>query len=124
MRPLSVTIVGWWLIVTSLWGAYSSATIGSDPVSLHIAALSSVPVAVQQVFGVINGLVLALCGIAALKGYWWTRGLFLVWSVIGFIAGVAIIGVMLALLFSGLSVGLIMFFLSRPRANEWFSMAA
>jgi hypothetical protein len=120
MRPLSVTIVGWWLVVTSLLGVYSSATMHTNPHVMQVVSSSPVPLQAQEVFGVINGFVLAICGMAVLKGMSWARLAFLSWSVVGFLFGIVAIGFLLSLLFSGLAVGVIMFFLSRPRANEWF----
>jgi hypothetical protein len=69
---------------------------------------------------VINGFVLAICGVAVLKGMSWARLAFLSWSLVGFVFGTLAIGFLLSALFSGLSVGVIMFFLSRPKANDWF----
>jgi hypothetical protein len=120
MRPLSVTIVGWWLVVTSLLGVYSSATMHTDPQAVQLLSSSAVPLQAQEIFGMINGFVLALCGVAVLKGVSWARLAFLFWSLVGFVFGVFTIGLLLSALFSGVAVGVIMFFLSRPRANEWF----
>lgn len=120
MRPLSVTIVGWWLVVTSLLAVYSAATMHMNPRTVQLLSSSPIPLQAQEVFGVINGFVLALCGIAVLKGVSWARLAFLSWSFVGFIFGVLAMGFLLSALFSGVSVGIIMFFLSRPRANEWF----
>ena len=123
MRPVSVTVVGWWLIVTSLLGVYSSLTINSNPFAVEMASRGPIPLEVQQIFGMVNGFVLAICGIVILKGRTWARALFLGWSAIGFLFGIFIVGILLALLFSMISVGMIMFFLCRQRANEWFSSA-
>ena len=120
MRPLSVTVVAWWLIVTALLGMYSSANLTMDPLAAELAAGSRVPVEVQQIFGILNGVVLAGCGFAILAGKPWARLAFVAWSLVGFLAGIAIIGFLLAFIMSALSVGIIMFILSRPRANAWF----
>jgi hypothetical protein len=120
MRPLSVTIVGWWLVVTSLFGVYSSATMHMNPEVVQIVSGSRVPLQAQEIFGVINGFVLAFCGVAVLKGISWARLAFLSWSLVGFLFGVLTFGFLLSVVFSGLSVGLVMFFLTRPRANDWF----
>jgi len=120
MRPLSVTIVGWWLVVTSLFGVYSSATMHANPQVVHLLSSSPVPLQAQEIFGVINGFALAFCGVAVLKGVSWARLAFLSWSFVGFIFGIFAIGFLLSALFSGVAVGVIMFFLSRPKANEWF----
>jgi len=123
MRPLSVTIVGWWLIVTSLLGVYHSATMHSDPLALRIALKSPVSLQVQEIFGIINGIGLALCGIAILRGRSWARAAFVGWSLVGFFFGIFAIGFLVSAIFVGLSVGVIMYFLCRPRANEWFATA-
>jgi len=123
MRPLSVTIVGWWLVVTSLLGAYSSATLASNPLAMQLALRSPVPLQVQEIFGVINGFGMAICGVAVLKGTPWARSIFIGWSFVGFLFGIFVIGLLMSALFCGLSVGVTMIFLSRPRANEWFSAA-
>ena len=122
-RPRSVTIVSWWIICTAIVGVYSSATMESDPLAVRMAMGSTVPLAAQQLFGIVNGLVLALCGHALLRGRHWARLAFVAWSFVGFLAGIAIVGLLMALIFSGLSVGITMFFLCRPAANTWFTAA-
>lgn len=120
MRPISVTIVGWWLVVTSLFGVYSSATMHTNPVAVQMLSGSSIPLQAQEIFGVINGFALAICGVAVLKGMSWARLAFVSWSFVGFVFGILSIGFLWSALLSGLGVGVIMFFLSRPKANEWF----
>ncbi|MFL6758880.1 hypothetical protein [Sphingomonas sp.] len=120
MRPLSVTIVGWWLVVTSLLGVYSSATMHTNPQAVQLLSSSPFPLQAREIFGVINGFVLAFCGVAVLKGMSWARLAFLGWSFVGFVFGILAIGFLLSALLSGLAVVVIMFFLSRPKANDWF----
>jgi hypothetical protein len=125
MRPRSVTIVGWWILITSLWGVYSSATLpstlASNPLAMRMALASGIPIELQQIIGVVNGFVLAFCALTILKGYWWSRLFFVGWSFVGFLFGIIQLGLLLALFVFGLTIGVILFFLSRPRANEWFS---
>jgi hypothetical protein len=121
MRPRSVTIVGWWILITSLMGVYSSATLPSNPYAVANAVRTGVPLEFQQICGVINGFVLALCALTILKGYWWSRLFFVGWSFVAFVFAIPALGFLPALVLFGVDIGVILFFLSRPRANEWFS---
>ena len=122
MRPRSVTIVGWWILITALWGVYSSAvSLPSNPFAVELAARTGVSMQVQQVFGVLNGFVLAFCAMTILKGYWWSRLFFVGWSFVGFLYGFVLLGFLVSALLFVLNVGVILFFLSRPRANQWFA---
>jgi len=65
-------------------------------------------------------LITLVCGIAMLKGQNWARLLYVGWSIIGFIIGMAT-SPMKALMIPGVIVFLVVaFFLFRPKANEYF----
>ena len=125
-RPKSVTIIGWWLIITGLWGAFSSATIEMNPQMMAFAAEHHLSLAFQEIFGLINGLACAACGIGMLKGLSWARlayfGSGLVGIVVGILmmpsaAGLIVVG--LALIFYLVTVS----FLCRQPANLWFEFS-
>lgn len=114
-----MTIIAWWLILTGLFGAYSSATLEMNPLAVQMAAQSVMPLRLQEVFGVLNGVVVAAVGIAFLKGIWWSRLAYLVWSLLGVLIGVLtvplwLVGVMLVFYVVTLS------FLCRRSVNLWF----
>jgi hypothetical protein len=118
-RPKSVTIIGWWLILTGVLGAYYSATMELNPAAVQMAAKSVVPLPVQEIFGLINGLVIATSGIAFLKGIWWSRLVYLGWSLARIILALFVtplwfIAVMLVFYVVILSI------ICRRSVNLWF----
>jgi hypothetical protein len=118
-RPTSITIIGWWLILSGLYAAFVSATLESNPLAAQIAASSIVPLSVQEVYGVINGFVTSACGILFLKGIWWSRLAYLLWSLVGVVFGFFVSpGVIIIYLI--VFYGIVLSLLCRRSANMWF----
>jgi hypothetical protein len=118
-RPTSITIIGWWLILSGLYGAFISATLESNPFADEIAARSMVPLSVQEVYGFINGFVIAGCGIGFLKGIWWSRLAYLLWSLVGVVFGFFISPGWI-ILYLIIFYGIVLSVLCRRSANMWF----
>ena len=118
-RPISITIIGWWLVLSGLWGAFFYATLESSPFAKQIAASSVVPLSVQEVYGVINGFAVACCGIGFLKGIWWSRLAYLLWSLVGVVFGFFVSPGWI-ILFLIIFYGIVLSLLCRRSANLWF----
>src|SRR5205823_8029229 len=86
-RPTSITIIGWWLLLSGLYGVFASATMEMNPIAMQMAARSAVPLGVQEIYGVMNGFVIAACGIGFLKGMWWSRLDYQVWAQLQILLG-------------------------------------
>lgn len=122
-RPLSVTIVGWVLILYGLLNAVGLAMAMNRPGADAIWSLSTMSVGLQQFIGFAGIAVSLIAGIGALKRQNWTRWLFIVWNI-------ATLGLVLAseprfllVLPSLVIFVLIVFFLFRRPANAWFTGA-
>jgi hypothetical protein len=91
----------------------------SNPLAAQIAASSIVPLSVQEVYGVINGFVTSACGILFLKGIWWSRLAYLLWSLVGVVFGFFVSpGVIIIYLI--VFYGIVLSLLCRRSANMWF----
>jgi hypothetical protein len=118
-RPISISIIAWWLILSGIFGAIFSATMELSPAVLEMAGRSPVPIAIQEVYGLINGLVIIACGIGFLKGVSWSRLAYLAWSMLGFIYGFFVSpGWAIVAIFVFYAV--VLSILSRRSANLWF----
>ena len=122
-RPISITIIGWWLIVTGLLGALDSALMEMNPGAVQLASAAMIPVDVQASFGAVNGFVIAACGMGLLKGLWWSRLAYLGWSLIGLVFGFfisPILFIVALVAFYGITLSI----LCRRSANLWFEHSA
>lgn len=119
-RPTSITVVCWILIALGGISIISSAFSFNNPVTRELMSKSPIPVNIQY-FMMFAGLVITLvCGIAMLKGRNWARLLYVGWSVVAFIIGLATSPVK-AMLIPGLIIFIIFaFLLFRPKANAYF----
>jgi hypothetical protein len=118
-RPRSVTVIAWWLILSGLLGAYNSATLEMNPLAVQMAAQSAIPLHAQQLFGVINGAVVAASGIAFLKGIWWSRLAYLIWSLVSILISIFTVPLWLVAVLLVFYV-IILSALCRRSVNLWF----
>ncbi|MEJ2157723.1 MAG: hypothetical protein P8X96_20535 [Desulfobacteraceae bacterium] len=119
-RPTSITVVCWILIALGGISIISSVFSFNNPVTRELLSKSPIPVNIQYLM-MFAGLVITLvCGIAMLKGRNWARLLYVGWSVVAFIIGLAT-SPMKAMLIPGLIIFIIFaVLLFRPKANAYF----
>ena len=120
-RPLSLTIIGWFLIVTGLFGAYASLTVGSNEVARQMLADSGVSLQFQQVLAVIGAIVIFASAYGIFKGLPWSRVLYVGWMIISLVIGLLTSPFKGMLLLSVLFLVVIGYFLFRPEADAWFA---
>lgn len=82
-RPLPVSIVAWYLIVTGSILLVSTVVTMVHPVVNEMLSMGQTPVAMQYVFRFLGIGVILTAGVAILKGKNWARFLYLGWGVIG-----------------------------------------
>src|SRR5438067_2177696 len=99
-RPLSLTIIGWLLVVFTLLGIYSVVTMGSNPVAMKMLEQMHISLAYEQAWSVLGAVVNLACAYGILKGLPWSRVLFVVWGVIGLVVGFYISPIKYVLVFS------------------------
>ena len=120
-RPLSLTIIGWLLVVFTLLGIYSVVTMGSNPVAMKMLEQMHISLAFEQAWSVLGAVVNLACAYGILKGLPWSRVLFVVWGVIGLVVGFYISPMKYVLVFSLIFLVVIAAFLWTNAANDWFN---
>jgi hypothetical protein len=120
-RPLSLTIIGWLLAAFTLLGLYGVVTMGSNPMAVKMLDQMHIPLRFEQGWGVLGAIINLACAYGILKGLPWSRVLFVVWGVIGLVAGFYISPIKYLLVFSLIFLVVIAAFLWTNAANDWFN---
>ena len=123
-RPLSLSIIGWFLVVTGALGSIGVLTMSSNPAVQQLYRHSPLPMWAHVAFGAIGTVVTVASGYGVLKGLNWSRFLYVGWSLIGFAMSLATIAITSILLLGLVFFAVIVFFLFRPDANAWFRRTA
>lgn len=123
-RPLSLSIIGWFLVVSGVLGVLGLLTMTRNPAVQHIYEQSPLPIWAHIAFSLVGIIVVTACGYGVLKGLNWSRLLYVGWSLIGFAMSFATIRVTSILLLGMVLFAVIVFFLFRPSANVWFNRTA
>lgn len=119
-RPTSITIISWFLIVMPLLSLISIPAAMSDPKAQEMMAKSPIPVPVQYVMLYAGLAVSVVSGIGMLRGMNAARWLYVVWSAVGLVVGLATSPVT-PLMIPGLIIFVvIVFFLFRKPASRFF----
>ena len=119
-RPKSITVVGWIIIVMGGLNIISSILSFNSQITQELMAKSPIPISMQYIMLYAGLLISVGCGIAILKRQNWARLLYVGWSLVGVIVGLAT-SPMKMMLIPGVIIFLIFtFFLFRPNANEYF----
>ena len=121
IRPTSITVIGWILIVTGIMSLPGMFRTPRTPQAQEIAAKNPVPTPIQRAISVVSTVVTVVCGYFLLQGKNWARYLIVAWSAIqlsyGFIASPFKLLLILGVFFFLLET----YFLFRPRAQEFFA---
>ena len=121
IRPTSVTVISWILIVMGGISLITCTLMLNNPMAKELMARNPLPLSVQYAMMYVGLLVMITSGLAMLKGQNWARLLYVVWSALGFLIGVATSPMKTAMI-PGLVVYLVfVFFLFRPKANQYFT---
>ena len=120
-RPLSLTIVGWWLIAGAVVSVYGLLIALVNPLVVALWAEMGVSPTAGLVVSLISAGVQAASGYAILHRKAWGRVLYLVFGVISVIASAIIFDIHGAFLYFGLiSYGIFAYILLRDAANANF----
>src|SRR5215213_1201742 len=120
-RPLSLTIIGWWMAISVLFGIYSLVTMGSNPIVLRMLEQIHVSLAFQQALAAIGAIVAAVSAYGLFKGQPWSRLLYIGWNIVGLVIALAISPVKSLIIFSVALVAVIGYFLFRADADRYFA---
>lgn len=122
-RPLSISIISWFLIVTSAIALISTAVSYNNPEVIKIMELSAIPITLQFILAFVGLTITISSGVLMLKGNNIGRLLYSGWIAISFVITL-ITSPITYMILPGLIVSLIIiFFLFRPKASEYFSKA-
>jgi len=120
-RPTSITVISWILIIMGGISLITSTISLNNPMAKELMSRSIMPISIQYLMIYVGLLIMIVCGIAMLKGQNWARLLYVIWSIIGFVIGIAT-SPMKAAMIPGIVIFLIaVFFLFRPKANVYFA---
>lgn len=120
-RPLSLTIIGWFLVVTSLFSLYSVLTMGSNELAMRMLDDMGVSLRFQQAMGVIGTIIALVSAYGIFKGLPWSRVLYVGWGIIGLAIGFFTSPMRSVLILSLIFLAVIAYFLFRPTADRWFA---
>ena len=81
-RPLSLTIIGWFLVITTLFSLYGVLTLGSNELAMRMFEQMQVSLRFQQAIGVIGSVITLVCAYGIFKGPPWSRVLYVAWGIV------------------------------------------
>jgi hypothetical protein len=121
-RPLSVSVIAWFLLITGVLGLLGSFFVvtSQDPRLTEALAASAIPIPIQYGMLVGGTLVTVISGFGMLKGLNWARMLYVIWSALGIVIGLATSPQKLGMIPGSIVFLIVCFFLFRPKANEFF----
>ncbi|WGS52960.1 hypothetical protein LFL96_32845 [Paraburkholderia sp. D15] len=124
-RPVSLTIVGWLLIVLDAANLIFVPLMLSNPITLAVLSEYRVPPGVTILIGLIVSVLCIVAGIAVLKGRQWGRTLYVGATLAGYIISLATMPShsLVPLLPSFLVFVLFAFLLFRRPATAYFRRA-
>jgi len=120
-RPLSLTIIGWWLALSAAFGVLGLFTIQSNPVAMKMIEKAGTSLAMHQAYSAIGIVVTAICAYGIFKGLPWARVLYMGWAVVSSGVMFLVMPMVSVVVLSLAAFLLIGFFLFRPAANDWFA---
>lgn len=120
-RPTSVTVIAWFLIVSSGMSLIASIATINNPTVRDLMAASSLPIPLQYAMTYVGLSVMIVAGLAMLNGRRWARVFYVGWSALSFTV-LLVTSPVRPTLIPGLVVfALLTFLLFRPRVNQFFS---
>jgi hypothetical protein len=122
-RPTSITVIAWIIIVGALLSLFGVARFPTNPLAQRMIAESRLPMSAHIGFAVLVTVVTLVAGYGMLKGYAWSRWLYVGTGVVSLIFSVLTFPVVSILIISGLFLFVMAFFLFRRAADDWFDPA-
>ncbi len=119
-RPISISIIAWFFIVTSPLSLAFSVIGFNNPAAKQMMSQNPMPIPVQLLLSCLGLVITFVSGIAMLKGLNWSRYLYVVWSGAIFVLYM-IISPFKVMMIPGILVLLVVaFFLFSSKANDFF----
>ena len=120
-RPTFISVISWILIVIGGISLIMTTAMINNPTVLDMMAKSPMPIPLQYTISYFGLMVMIISGVAMLKGKNWARYLYVIWSLVRFVIGIAT-SPMKAVMIPGFVVFLVVaFFLFHPKATAFFA---
>jgi hypothetical protein len=119
-RPVSVTIVAWYVIIGAFFSLYALSRSNTDLAMQQVMEQSLLSIATQQYVCFAGFVSSLMAGAAILMGYHWGRVLFVGWSAISLVVGLATSPMKLMVIPGLLVLGVLAYFLFSSKANGFF----
>lgn len=123
-RPLSLTVLAWFVIVSNLIGLISLPFSLHDPLSLAVLRRSPLPIEATVAIAVASEALHLVAGVAILKRKIWGRTLYAVVALVGFAISAFTTPFKGMLIVVAALIALFLFILYRPAATAYFRRAA
>lgn len=119
-RPISITIISWFLIVTNIMSVIVTLVNINNPDVKAMMQLSALSLEVQYLMMVIGLIISISCGFLMLSGNVIGRNLYMVWTILSLYIAL-FTSPLKTLLIPGIIFFMVVaFFLYRPKANQYF----
>ena len=120
-RPLSLTIIGWWMVIGSLFGLYATLTMRSNALAMRMIEQMHLSVAFQQAVGAVGCVIGLACAYGLFKAQPWSRVLYVGWGIVGMVISLFTSPFKSVLIIGVVITAAIAFFLFRPVADRYFA---
>jgi len=120
-RPTSITVVAWILIVLGGIALIATTAMLGDQTTRTLMSKSPIPIPVQYAMTYVGLLIMLVSGFAMLKRQNWGRWLYVIGAGIGLLVGIVTSPMREAIIPGFVFYVVVVFFLFRRRANEYFS---
>jgi hypothetical protein len=120
-RPLSISIIGWFLVVTGGSSLVMMPTTYGNPQVVEMIRRSGLPVWLHYTLMLLWIVVSIGCGVGMLKGKNWSRYVYVTWSTLGMIIGFVFTGIQMIALPGIIILVACAVLLFRQNANAFFT---
>ncbi len=119
-RPLSVSIISWYLVITGILSLGTLAMTFNDPEIAKVMAVNALPVPMQYLMYAAGILIAIASGMLMLNGNKLGRLLYVSWTAFSLAVTLISSPMKMVMLPGVLIFALIVFLLYRPNANAYF----
>lgn len=120
-RPKSITVISWFLIITSGISIITTILMYDNPEVLKMMELSVMPITVQYIMIAVGTIIAISCSVLMLKAENIGRITYVGWTVMSQLIGFFTSPAKAMMIPGSVLFVIITFFLFRPKANEYFS---
>ncbi len=120
-RPVSLTIIAWYLTVAGILSLVMSVVFYFVPVFKEVIAKIPIPTPLYYALLYLGAIVSITSGVGILKRQNWARFLYVVWATIGFLISLIFLPTKLSLIPSVIVFLVLVYFLFRAEATKYFT---